>query len=119
MSKVYFIGHKGKEILFIDFSNCELDEIFPIIEESKTIIKSKPKNSLLTLTNISNTNFNENISDAFKEYTIHNKPYVKAGAVVGVTGLKKIVYMAVAKFSGRTLTLFDDIEQAKNWLVKQ
>lgn len=119
MSKVTFIEHKGKEILFIDFSNSELDEVLKIIEESKVVIKSKPQNSLLTLTDVSNTSFNENITEAFKEYTIHNKPYVKAGAVVGVTGLRKIIYMAVAKFSGRNLALLDDIEQAKEWLVNK
>jgi len=46
-----------------------------------------------------------------------NKPYVVAAAVVGVTGLKQIIYNAVMKFSGRKLTAFDSLAEAKDWLT--
>jgi hypothetical protein len=44
---------------------------------------------------------------------------VKASAVVGVEGLKQIVFNAVQAVSGRTLASFDTLEHAKDWLVKQ
>ena len=57
------------------------------------------------------------MSDGLKQFTAHNKPYVKAGAVVGVTGLKRIIFSAVVTFSRRNLEAFDDVEQAKHWLA--
>ena len=52
-----------------------------------------------------------------KQFSAHNKPYVKAAAVVGITGLKKIIFGAVMAFSRRNLESFEDMEQAKRWLV--
>jgi hypothetical protein len=43
---------------------------------------------------------------------------VKAAAVVGITGLKKIIFGAVMAFSKRNLASFDNVEQAKRWLVE-
>ena len=38
-------------------------------------------------------------------------------AIIGVTGIQKILARAVARFSGEELVLFDDIDEAKDWLV--
>ena len=54
-----------------------------------------------------------------KDLTTHNKPYVKASAVVGVDGLKKVVFNAVQTVSGRHLSSFETADQAKAWLVSQ
>jgi hypothetical protein len=52
-----------------------------------------------------------------KEFTKHNKPYVKASAVVGISGIKKIIFHAVMLFSGRKIHACDTLEQAKDWLA--
>jgi hypothetical protein len=44
-------------------------------------------------------------------------PDVKAAAIVGVEGVKKIILNAVMLFSKRKFHTFDNIESAKNWLV--
>jgi hypothetical protein len=54
-----------------------------------------------------------------KEFVIHNKPYVVAAAVVGVTGLKQVILNAVMKLSGRKLTAFNTLAAAKDWLAAQ
>jgi len=112
-----FIKHKEKEILFLDFSNTQPHEVLEAIEVAKPLIRSRPAGSVLTLTDVTNARFSEAVSDGLKEFTAHNKPYVKAGAVVGVTGLKRIIFTAVMTFSRRNLETFDDIEQAKHWLA--
>jgi hypothetical protein len=53
-----------------------------------------------------------------KEFAAHNKPYVKASTVVGITGLKKIIYDAVLMFSKRNISTFDSIDPAKEWLAQ-
>jgi hypothetical protein len=119
MPKVEFITHKGKEILFLDFSYGRPDNIMPFIEEAKKIIAGQPQSSLLTLTDVTEGQFNNKISDVFKKFALHNKPYVKAAAVVGVVGLRKVLYEMVIKFSGRQMSVFDTLEEAKDWLVEQ
>jgi hypothetical protein len=119
MKRIQLIDYKGKEIVYLDFSDCNVDEVFQIIEMAKKIIRVQPLNSVLTLTNVSGTKYNREAIQEMKEFANGNKPFVKAGAVIGIDGLKKIVYDAITRFSERNLPAFDDIEKAKNWLVGQ
>ncbi len=119
MERVKFINHSGKEILLLDFSGTKPHEAVAIIERAKGIIGSRPENSLLTLTDVTDIHFNNELSQQMKEFTAHNKPYVRAAAVVGVTGLKRIIYNAVIAFSRRNITTFDDRDRAAQWLADQ
>ena len=119
MERIRFIQHKGAEILYIDFSGCQAAEIFPLVSQAKAIIALRPPQSLLTLTNVTNTQQNEAANQQMKSYTAHNKPYVKAAAVVGVEGLKKIVLDTIVLMSKRQIHPFETIEQAKDWLAEQ
>ena len=118
MAKVEFIRYKDKQILFFDFSGTP-EEILPVIKEARMIIATQPPNSLLTLSDVTESKFNNDVREALKAFTLHNKPYVKAGAVVGVTGLKKVLYTVVMQFSGRNMPVFDTLDEAKDWLVVQ
>lgn len=117
MERVRFVQHCGKDILLVDFSNCEADGAHLIIDKAKALICTRSEQSLLTLTDVTNLRFDEKISDRMKEYAAHNKPFVKAAAVVGIVGLKKIIFQAVVMFSKRKLDVFDTVDQAKTWLV--
>lgn len=118
MGRVGFFDHNGMQILLLDFSSCEIDQSFQIIDEAKDIIRSQDENSLRVLTNVTDAAFDTKLTDAMKEFAAHNKPYVKASAVVGITGLKKIIYDAVLMFSKRKISTFDNIESAKSWLTQ-
>ena len=119
MERVRFIDHRGKKILHLDFSHIKADQVLPIIDKAKLTIGGQPPRSVFTLTDVTETGFNTQVSDAMKEFVAHNKPFVAASAVVGVTGLKQIIFNAVMKFSGRQLHAFDSLDQAKDWLASQ
>ncbi len=119
MSRVQFIEHKGKKILHLNFANCKPDEVIPVIDQAKSTIKVQPPKSVFTLTDVTEAGFNSKVSDAMKEFVNHNKPFVAASAVVGVTGLKQIILNAVMKFSGRQLHAFNNLDEAKDWLAGQ
>ena len=119
MERVLFIQHKGKKILHLNFADCKADEVLVVIDQAKAAIRTQARQSVLTLTDVTNTSFNSKVSDAMKDFVMHNKPYVVASAVVGVTGLKQIIYNAVMKFSGRKLTAFDSLAEAKDWLAER
>lgn len=119
MDRVAFITHDGKEILLLDFSGLKSNEAIALIEPAKAVISKKPQNSVLTLTDVTDVRFNEDLSRKMVEFTTHNKPYVRAAAVVGITGLKQVIFNAVVALSKRNLSTFDTRDDAKKWLVAQ
>jgi hypothetical protein len=88
-------------------------------EEAKRLIATRPEKSVRVLTNVIGTELSRTTSQIIKDFATQNKPYVKASAVVGVEGLKKIIYNAVQTVSGRHISSFDTMEQAKDWLAAQ
>jgi hypothetical protein len=119
IKRVNFKEHKWRRILLIDFSNCTIDEALKTMEEAEKIIRAQPKESLLILTDVTNARYNMEAVEKLKEFTKGNKPYVRASAVVGLDGIKRIIYDAVVMFSKRTFPIFEDIEKAKDWLIEQ
>ncbi len=118
MDKIYFIEHRDREILVIDFSSCDTDGVLAIIERAQQIIASRPHESLLTLTDLKDTQYNRRITEALKEYVAHNRPYVKAGAVIGLNDIKRVLFNALKRVTGRNLRAFEQSEAAKDWLVQ-
>ena len=119
MKRVKYIFYKGRQILFLDFSGCSVEDFPIIIKEAEKLIRKEPENSVLTLTDVTGAKYNIGVTEKLKEFTKGNKPFVKAGAVVGLDALKKIIYNSVMHFSGRNLLAFNDIEKAKDWLIEE
>jgi hypothetical protein len=117
VNRVQMISYKTARIVSLDFSRCKAEELPPIVQEAKALIARQPRGSALVLTNVTGTETNKTVSQLMKELTTHNKPFVKASAVVGVDGLKKILFNAVQRVSGRHLSSFDTVGQAMAWLT--
>jgi hypothetical protein len=119
MASAQFIEHKGKKILHLDFTGCKIAELPGIIQTAKAMVGKEAPGSVRTLTNVTNMEVTKETSAIMKDFTTFNKPYVVAGAVVGVTGLKKVIYSAIVAVNGRNMSTFDTIDQAKDWLATQ
>jgi len=113
-----FIPHKGKQSYMIDCSGCKPADIHPLIDECARMVRSQPPKSVLTMTIAGGGKFDNEIITKLKELTKGNEPYVKKAAVVGMSGLYKVVLMAVAMFSNREFHMFDTTEEAKDFLVQ-
>ena len=120
MARTQLIEHHGRKIFFIDFSGIKtIQEIKTVIADAQKFIHSQPVGSVYTLTTVEDTHFNNDITPIFTEYVKSNKPYVKASAVIGITGLKLILYNTMMKLTGRDTRSFKTLDEAKEWLVKQ
>jgi hypothetical protein len=118
MSKIQHLVHDRKPIFHMDFSNMKNStEIKSLISESVRYIRVQPPASLLTLTNIQGMHFSNEIKELFTDFVKGNKPYVKAGAVIGMSGMQQIVYNGLMKVTGRDIKAFSNAEDAKNWLA--
>lgn len=118
MDRAKFIRHGAKMIFQFDFSGLVVEDAREVAEYGKGIIGRMPKNSVLTLTDVTNAIYDDAFNAVAKDLLACNKPYVLAGAVVGVTGWRRVAYWAALLFSGRdNLKLFDTADAAKDWLV--
>lgn len=118
MPRAQQVSHKGKIIFHMDFTNLKnVAEINSVINDSVKHIRVQPLGSLLALTNISGMHFNNEVKDLFQQFIKGNKPYIKASAVVGLSGLQQVVYNGLMKITGRDIRSFSSPEEAKEWLI--
>jgi len=112
------ITYKGKTIVYLNFSNMkDQREIMKLEGEISTYIRSQPLNSVYTLTNMEGMFFNNEIKKYFEEVAKGNAPYVKAGAVIGLTGLISIMYNAFVTVTGRNIKSFKNKDEALEYLT--
>lgn len=118
--RIRFITHRGRRILFMDFSEMNgPGEALAELEKARVLIATQPPASLLTLTDVTGTRYDGDIIQAFQALAAHNKPFVRAAASVTRTPLQLVALRASAVLSRRKLQTFEDLEQAKAWLVAQ
>ena len=116
---VSWIEHKGRKILFGDYSNLLAKDALALLLESE-----KELRKLITPTPIlmdysgcyANQEFVDQLKRVGKQY---DKVFLKC-ASVGVTGIKKILATAVNTFigAGAKNKYFDTLADAKEWLVE-
>ena len=119
MSRIQNINYMGKSILFMDYKGIETTEVDGLLAESRPIIDAAPPKSLLLLSDFTDANYDTAITGKVRKFAETNTPYVKASALVGITGIKKIIYNGVVRFTGRKMQICENLEEAKKWLVAQ
>ena len=83
-ARARFLDHKGQRIILFDFSGIT-DPGIALTEVEKArmfMAQQTPDGSHFTLTDVTRTRYDRQIVEAFKGFTAHNRPYVKAAAVV-------------------------------------
>jgi len=118
-SRIRWIKHKEKQILYVDYSNISTtDELLDAIQDVNNFIKKLREYNIIMLVDVRNSIANEKITvDALKNNASIVKPYVKKAAVVGVTKTQEIILTVVNMFSNLGLKPFDIIDDAKDWLI--
>jgi hypothetical protein len=119
MERVRRIEHKGRSIILIDVTGCDAAEVARLLVEGRRLVATCPPKSALTLTDVTGARFDDTASREAQNNARENAPYVRAATLVGVAGLKKIVYNVVTRASGRDFKVCDSREQALAWLAAQ
>jgi hypothetical protein len=122
MAGVFELNYKGKNIICLDVAGMKLkdkQELKKHIAFAEEKIREHPTKSLLLITNVTGTGFDTEVSAIMGEYAMHNTPYVKASALVGVSGVQKVVLAAIKALTGRDFYLTDTMEEAQEWLIQQ
>ena len=115
-----FTTHKGVRICVLDFSNITSEaEALPAIAEAKTIIGKEPQASVYTLTDVTGSRVTSAIRNALHDLTKANKPYVVAGAVVGVTAIQGVILRGIVQVTRRRLVAKNTRAEAMEWLANE
>jgi hypothetical protein len=118
MSGVSHVTHQGHEIIVIDFKGCEPGTFAPVIAEAERHILKQPLHSVRALTVVSDVRFDMGTVKEMQQFVTTTTPHLKGNAVVGVEGMKKVVWAGVKPFYKTSADIFDDVEAAKDWLTR-
>ena len=119
MDRVRFVTHQGRQILFIDMTNCVSEEVMVIASEVQRIVTAQPRNPVPTLSDLTGGEFRRDAITRRKEVAVFDRPYVKRAAIVGAESLPNVFYEALKTFSRREFPRFKTREEAMNWLVRE
>lgn len=117
MEKSRFIFHKGWEIYVLDCSDCTPSMVHDIVDECARQVQARPQKSVRTLTIAGGAKFDNETITKLKALTKGNEPYVEKAALVGISGLYKVLVTAVMMFSKREFHMFDHKEDALDFLA--
>jgi hypothetical protein len=113
------ISHRGCTILFTDYSNfITFDEWNALLEAERQLMPKEKLGSVLALAVFTGSRFSASVFTAIKELAVHNKPYIKASALVGLSSLQEGVFLkGIERTADRSFGLFDTVDEAKDWLA--
>ncbi len=115
MKKVDIVQAYGKRIVQIDFDGCEPDQYEAVLAEAERIILREQASAALTL--VGDTHFDTVAVAQLTRFATRVNPLLERSAVVGLTGVKKVIFGGIKEHYRAPVGVFDDAEQAKAWLA--
>jgi hypothetical protein len=114
---IRFIEHKGKQILLLDFSHANADEMLLLLEELRIMVAQHPRGSLVTLSDMTGATVDHVVATKIKEVLTLDRPFVKKTAWVGSESIAHAFMENFGTFSQREIATFKTREEAMDWLV--
>jgi hypothetical protein len=74
-----------------------------VAEQMHRVVSGELLNSVLTLNDGTGTSLDHESVEILKSRVAANAPYVKRSAVIGISGLERLIYEAVKLFTKRTI----------------
>jgi hypothetical protein len=117
--RIYPIFHKGKKIYYSDWTNLKTTETaLPVMNETSDFIVNLGQTNLLEIIDAKGSFATPEVLKILKEINNKVKKYSKKKAFVGLSSAQRVLLNTINMFSGTQIHGFDDVEEAKDWLVK-
>jgi hypothetical protein len=110
-------SHNNREILIVDYSGLKYSDIIDLADSARIKIVDMGRNDILLLEIMKDIITDRVVDDALKKYSASIKPYVFRYAVVGVSGLVRVLSKSLNIFKLRKLTAFKNEQDAKEYLT--
>jgi hypothetical protein len=115
--RIHFISHQKKQILLVDFSNCQSAEVEEIARAVPDYVSNQPRGSVLVLSDFTGASFDPEAIRTIKETAVFDKPYIAKSALVGAGNLSEVLGESLRDFSRREFRTFKTRQEALSWLV--
>ena len=119
-TKIQIIQHRGKNIVYSDYSGLEGSEFVDVImthhRQHRAMI-DRCQTDILFLTNVDECQACAEVLTAFKQTVKENQPYIEKSAVVGVVGTQRVALNAINFFSSTESKVFSSVDDAVEWLA--
>jgi hypothetical protein len=116
--RIYFVEHKGKRILMLDFSHATAPQMQLLLEHTRITVAQHARESLLTLGDFHDAEVDHTVATKIKEVLTLDRPFVKKAALVGTEKIPHAFLENFHNFSQRDLPSFKTREEAMDWLVE-
>ena len=118
MERLTTVQHQGTSILVVDYAGLkDTQGLLDLIWASSDRIVAEPAGSVRVLMSIQDAHISPQILGPLKEAALRNKPHLKGVAVVGLSGLLRVIYLTMSKMMEMEMPAFDTREQALDWLA--
>jgi hypothetical protein len=113
-----FIEWDGRRILCCDYAGLEdHGEALDAFDQVRRAVAAEPPGTVLTLSDVRASHLDRTMQRKLMELTIHNREFVRAAAVVGLSAAQRRDLADVERVSGRHFEVFDTLEEARDWLT--
>ena len=122
MNAVKLIEGNGRIIFVMDLSNPNgIEDISARVEEIiLQVRKTKERNSIYALLDLTNLKFNSRTLPFLKKLSMNNGPYMKYVAFVGLNGVYSIVFRTMFRITKRVNhNVIKTKEKAITWLSEK
>ena len=115
---ITWISYKNKNILHLKYSGLSPEAMCEQIKlATKTIIETKSTENLV-ITDMLDCFVDNDFVELAKEQGKLSLPFCQKSAIVGITGIKKILLKGVNAISPKPRVPFDTLDEAKEWIVQ-
>jgi hypothetical protein len=117
MERIRFIDYDGKEILLIDLSGCQPNQVAELADQVPGFVTPKPPRSVLLLADFSDAKLTKEAVERIKIAAVINREHLRRSAWVFNGNIPKTLHDAVKSFSNREIPKFETREEAMKFLV--
>jgi hypothetical protein len=114
-----YIYDRERNVVFVDYTNMKPPELIAEAEkihaEARSLLAGR---KVKVLVDVRGASMSTEAVQALKDSTKRDSELVEKTAIVGITGIKKVLADAIARFSGTHTKYFATKEQALDWLTK-
>jgi len=117
--RIYPVFHNGRKIYFSDWTNLKTPEqALKVMNETSDFVVKLGQHDLLEIIDVKGSYATAETLKALKDINNKVKKFSKKKAFVGLTNAQRVILNTINLFSGTNIVGFDDLESAKDWLVK-
>ena len=116
--RIHFIEHQGQQILLLDFSHANANEMQLLLEYVRITVAKHARDSIVTLADLTGATVDHAVAMKIKEVMTLDRPFVKKTAWVGAESIPHAFMENFRSFSQREIVTFKTREEAMDWLVK-